>query len=198
MPVITPAELIAKFVALLANLRASKEKLERVEKEHPLPDINTVRMGLQRQLSCCSWAPYTESGHYYESNYTAGTKEREYAENFMHQRAAREPVNRIAYWIREFYRLKKMVLNGATESQFRMYSTRESIDNLAKLLQINVSQEDDSFDLVMAIANTSFDWKQNGINTDDYDEEDRRNLEFLESYKAGVLTAPVMLPMLPL
>jgi len=195
MTVPTPAELIAKFVALLANLRASKESLERVEKENPLPDIKTVSMGLQRQLAYCSWAPYTEAGHYYKSNYTAGTKEREYAENFMIQRAARKPVNRIAYWIREFYRLKKMMLNGATESQFRRYSTCESIYNLAQLLEINVSQEDDSFNLVMAIANTSFDWKQNGINTDEYDEEDRRNLEILESYNAGVLTTPVMLPL---
>jgi len=193
----SPAELIAKFVALIANLRASKESLERVVQEHPLPDINTIRMGLQRQLSCCSWAPYTEAGHYYVSNYPKGSAERTYAENFMAQRKAREPVNRIAYWIREFYRLQKMLRNGATESQFRMYSTNESIDNLAQLLEINVSQEE-SFDLVMAIASTPFDWKAHGINTDEYDEEDRRNLEFLENYNAGILTAPKMLPMLPL
>ena len=188
----TPAELIAKFVALIANLRASKENLERVEKKHPLPDID---MGLQRQYATCSWAPYTEPGHYYESSYKVGTKEREYAENFMTQRKARESVNRITYWIREFYRLQKMMLNGATESQFRMYSARESINNLAQLLQVS---PEDSFQLVMAIANTSFDWKQNGINTDEYDEEERRNLEFFERYNASSLTAPKMLPMVPL
>ena len=118
----TPAELIAKFVALIANLRASKENLERVEKKHPLPDID---MGLQRQYATCSWAPYTEPGHYYESSYKVGTKEREYAENFMTQRKARESVNRITYWIREFYRLACTAPASPSTTWLNCYRSRQ-------------------------------------------------------------------------
>lgn len=194
MTVPTPAVLIVKFLALLANLSKSKENLKRVETEYPLPNIST--MALSRQLAYSSWAPYTESSYYHSWNYPEGSDERTYAENFMIQRKAREPVNRIAYWIRELYHLKKMMNYNATESQFLIYSKLESIENLIQLLEINVSQED-LFDLVMAIANTPFDWKLHGINTDEYDEAIRRKQEFLESYNTGVLTAHKVLRVVP-
>ncbi len=183
MPVIF-GDLNSKFVALITKLQVCKNELDRIIAENPLhPNPNEINMGLVRMHAASMYVPYQESAHYNLHLYKKGTPQYTYATNFMLQREYRKPVKRITFWIEILYCLQKTYLKDGSVS----FQYREAIPDLINLLDIKIEGETERSnafnEVITTLAQTNFDWKANGFDTDEYDRNVEKWRQLIETYK---------------